>query len=284
MTFRLHGPTAADLMGDPAKVARWIESFSDAAPFTVETRVLQSKILGPNRVPARLHLERFEDLVEVLGAAPQVADIERILDLTEQRASELLGWVTAHPREVLALTTVWAQLLDVVAWVLDVAPATYLRDADIPGIDTKFIETHQRVLTSLLLTVLPPERVGPAGSRFAQRFGFLAKPTFTRLRPMRSVDRLPPQLTDVQRSGPTSSHSSTSGSRPRTSSRTRSATSGSHRSRTLWSSSGVGSQSRFSNSSPGWRAADSCTGATSTPTASRSSTSSGSGSHTPSRC
>ena len=185
-------------MTQPAKVARWIETFANAAPFTVETRVVQSKTLGPNRVPARLRLEHFEDLIGALGVADQVAEAERALGVTERRIPELVTWVMNHPREVLAVASVWERLLDVVIWVLDIAPATYLRDADIPGIDTKFIETHQRVLTRLLVEVLPPDRVGPPGAGFARRFGFLAKPAFTRLRPMDSVSCLPSQLTDMQ--------------------------------------------------------------------------------------
>lgn len=53
----------------------------------------------------------------------------------------VLDWFTAHPR-----------------------PGIYLRQLDIAGVDTKFIETHRGLLTELLDIVLPEETVDRGAS------------------------------------------------------------------------------------------------------------------------
>ena len=58
----------------------------------------------------------------------------------------------------------------------------YLRQVDVPGVDTKFIERHRGVLTELLDAQLDPSRVDAAAPDFAGRYGFLRKPGYVRFR------------------------------------------------------------------------------------------------------
>lgn len=77
----------------------------------------------------------------------------------------------------------WDRLLAVTGWVLarDTA-GLYLRQVDIPGVDTKFIGRHRGVLAELLDLVLPPGRVNATGDGFEERYGFLRKPGYIRFR------------------------------------------------------------------------------------------------------
>ena len=64
-------------------------------------------------------------------------------------------------------------------------PGIYLRQVDIPEVDSKFIEGHRAVLAELFDLILPAsaiaaERTGL--SQFAARYGFLNKPARIRLR------------------------------------------------------------------------------------------------------
>jgi len=62
---------------------------------------------------------------------------------------------------------------------------TYLRQVDVPGVDSKFIEAHRGVLTELLDLALPPEVVethATGVAQFTRRFGFLDKPVRIRFR------------------------------------------------------------------------------------------------------
>jgi hypothetical protein len=59
----------------------------------------------------------------------------------------------------------------------------YLRQVDVTGVDTKFIETHASLLLELLDRVLPPEAVHPAAGRhFEARYGLLFKAPSVRFR------------------------------------------------------------------------------------------------------
>jgi hypothetical protein len=61
----------------------------------------------------------------------------------------------------------------------------YLRQLDIPGVDTKFIEGHRGILTELLDIVLPEDAVdgSAAGVKgFAQRYGLRSEPPLLRFR------------------------------------------------------------------------------------------------------
>lgn len=74
----------------------------------------------------------------------------------------MVGWLVEHPR-----------------------PGIYLRQVDLPGVHSKFIEAHRGVLAELLDWVLPVDAVDvtKAGvSLFAGRYGFLDKPTHIRFR------------------------------------------------------------------------------------------------------
>jgi hypothetical protein len=64
-------------------------------------------------------------------------------------------------------------------------PGIYLRQVDVPGVHSKFIEAHGAVLLELLDLALPPEAIAveqTGVSRFAARYGFLEKPVRIRFR------------------------------------------------------------------------------------------------------
>ena len=68
----------------------------------------------------------------------------------------------------------------VVAWFIDhPRPGLYLRQVDLPGVHSKFIEMHRAVLTELLDLALPSDAVNAATTgvgQFASRYGLLDKP------------------------------------------------------------------------------------------------------------
>ena len=86
----------------------------------------------------------------------------------------------------LALADDWPRLLDVVDWVCcNPRPGIYLRQVDIAGVDSKFIENHRVPLAELLDLALPAEAVETAfGGRagFCRRYGFRDKPVHIRFR------------------------------------------------------------------------------------------------------
>jgi hypothetical protein len=83
----------------------------------------------------------------------------------------------------LGLAADWAQLLATVAWIdQHQRPGMYLRQVDVPGVDTKFIERHKGVLTDLLDQQLDADRTDSATRDFEARFRFRRKPAYVRFR------------------------------------------------------------------------------------------------------
>jgi len=67
-------------------------------------------------------------------------------------------------------------------------------------VDTKFVERHQKLLDQLLTAVLPPDRIDRSWPRadFTRRFGFLAKPVYTRFQLLGgNVSGFPPGVTEM---------------------------------------------------------------------------------------
>ena len=86
----------------------------------------------------------------------------------------------------LTLATEWPRLLQVVTWLqAHPRPGLYLRQVDIAGVDSKFIEAHRGVLAELLDLALAPEAIDPSAtgvSQFCRRYGFQDKPLRIRFR------------------------------------------------------------------------------------------------------
>jgi hypothetical protein len=125
------------------------------------------------------------------------------LALTRSRQPRLLEWLARRPLQALELAESWEHLLAVVDWLAaHPHPGIYLRQVDIPGLHSKFIEDHRGVLTEILdLSLTPPvietDRAGTV--KFAARYGFLDKPTRIRFRVLDArIALLPgPSLPDI---------------------------------------------------------------------------------------
>ncbi len=62
------------------------------------------------------------------------------------------------------------------------SPGMYLRQVDVPGVDTKFIEGHRGVLAELLDLQLTPDRIDANATGLAARYRFRRKPSYVRFR------------------------------------------------------------------------------------------------------
>jgi hypothetical protein len=94
---------------------------------------------------------------------------------------------------------VWTQLLVTARWIADHDLTQLdLRHLDVPGIDTKFVERHRKILRQLLDHLLPPDQIDPTSATFAGRYGFRARPSYVRLRLLVPVPQLPDVLTELE--------------------------------------------------------------------------------------
>jgi hypothetical protein len=179
----LRGPSARQLGEQFAEVQRWVAEWSKAStgPLRVERKRVGGRHFGTNSIPCRAWLDSYDETWSFLKVR---AEVRRLTELIEgTRGTRLIPWIAAHPMRALRLADEWRRLLATVRWIeLRQVPGMYLRQVDVPGVDTKFIERHKGTLSELLDLQLDRSRVDPSAPDFAGRYGFLRKPRYVRFR------------------------------------------------------------------------------------------------------
>lgn len=182
----LKGPTSAEMADRFDEVRDWIGEIRALPHCRVEMRKFKHRVFGANAVPHEVWIDSVEDALALIGKQRDAARFTVLIDMTRKRQPRLLDWLAKRPLRALALSDEWNRLLDIVDWLhAHPRPAVYLRQVDIPGVHSKFIEAHRGVLAELLDIVLPPEAIDPTAtgtSQFAKRYGFRDKPARIRFR------------------------------------------------------------------------------------------------------
>lgn len=180
LRFAVRGPQPAEIGERFTEVRSWAAEWA-RAPMRVEYKRVGGRHFGVNEIPCRAWVDTPDDAWSLLGTAGQVRALASLLAAAE--AERVSGWVVRNPLKALALRDRWDRLLAVVRWIDErQRPGMYLRQVDVPGVDTKFIEANRGVLAGLLDLRLPSSRVDLDTSDFAGRYGFRRKPALVRFR------------------------------------------------------------------------------------------------------
>lgn len=186
LRLSLRGPTSNELSERFDEVRAWAAGLQQSAGCRLVMREVRHRVIGQNSLPGEAWVDTLDDAFRLIGKARDARAFQALLAVTLERQPALLPWLQRQPLRSLALTEVWPQLLDVVAWLqAHPRPDIYLRQVDLPGVHSKFIEAQRGVLSELLDLALPPQAITATASgaaQFAQRYGFRDKPPRVRLR------------------------------------------------------------------------------------------------------
>ncbi|MBI5720616.1 MAG: hypothetical protein HZC37_23315 [Burkholderiales bacterium] len=186
LRLSLKAPSAADLSDRFEAVRDWVRAVADTPHVRIEWREWSHRVQGMQRLPAAVWLDTPQDALACIGRARQAQRFEALWQQTATAQPNLLAWMSRRPLQALDLADRWERLLAVVAWLqAHPRPGVYLRQVDVPGVDSKFIEAHRSVLTELLDMALQPGAIETSANgvgQFARRFGFLDKPVRIRFR------------------------------------------------------------------------------------------------------
>lgn len=190
--LRLTGPSSTELSERFDEVRAWMVALGCNAPvgsaprWRIVFREFRHRVLGACAVPDEVWLDTLDDALALLG---KPKDRQRFINLVQHAREQqptLLAWLEKRPLQALVLAQEWPRLLAVVAWLqTHPRPGIYLRQVEVPGVDSKFIEAHRGVLAELLDLALPPEVIdtrATGGGQFGQRYGFKDKPLRVRFR------------------------------------------------------------------------------------------------------
>jgi hypothetical protein len=196
----LKKPTSTELTDRFEDVRRWIAELLEARHYRVVMREVRHHVIGSNAVPDEIWIDTLDDAFALIGKGRDAKRFGELVELTGKLQPDILPWLSKHPLKALELAEDWRHLLDITVWMqAHPRPGIYLRQIDIQGVHTKFLEAHRALLSELLDLVLPSEAVdADAGgvNQFCRRYGFLDKPLRIRLRILDPAVVLLPGATD----------------------------------------------------------------------------------------
>ncbi|MGO4583202.1 Wadjet anti-phage system protein JetD domain-containing protein [Arthrobacter sp. 2RAF6] len=202
----LKRPSAAELRDDYAAAREWAtELFASVGAYTVETVDVGRTTIGSNQLPAVAVFARVEDEVAFVGKTRELGRFRSLAEGLTRLDPALSAWAMKRPLQLLSLGDAALTAARVALWLrVNPGPGIYLRQLSLPGVHTKFIETHRRIIDEMLAVLQnrPPEDDLPGqdsaldkeesvlespiartpAARFAGRHGFLHPPELVRFR------------------------------------------------------------------------------------------------------
>lgn len=192
LTLPLRRPKARDIADDFGAVMDWVRDLEAGSRsalghgYELQYETRHSRVQGDNAVPAIAVVPTASDALRLLRRGADAERFQRCVDATLPHFPELQPWLAQRPLRVLAHAGEWDHVLDVLAWFrAHPRPGLYLRQLEIPGVDSKFIERRRGLLAELLDRVLPPEAIdlGATGIKgFHQRYGLRTERPLIRCR------------------------------------------------------------------------------------------------------
>lgn len=185
----LRVPGASDLSRMYELARDWVQQFMNddiTLLYRIEWQEINNRILGQNRLPVAVVFESKENLLRYIGKWSDLKQFTQSVHEVLAVFPELKEWIFKHPFALIDCCSDVKRLLSIAAWMKATPkPNIYLRQLSLPDIDTKFIETHKKLLTEWFDIILDPSVVdltATGAKGFERRFGFREKPVLVRFR------------------------------------------------------------------------------------------------------
>jgi len=188
--------SSAQILAHFEEVQKWIEMYViDSSKnnntlkkslYTIEWKDIHTRLLGKNQIPKALLFDCAENVACFVGKLTEYQSFLTLKAKLTQVDIRLSAWADKKPFDVLKYEKEIDKLLRLWQWMVkNPKPSMYLRQIDLPEIDTKFTEAHKKVLSDWLDITLPEEAINQkfSGAKFfEQRYGYKTKPELIRMR------------------------------------------------------------------------------------------------------
>jgi len=187
----------ATAMGQSFEAVRgWIRELEENSRsckgfgYDIEWAHVNHRQLGRNRMPNRVSVPTESDALRLIGKEREGRRFRELAQATTAKFPALAQWASRRPFLLLDHARDWPRILDVLAWFSDHPRSNlYLRQVDIPGVDTKFVEARKQLFSELLDIVLERHEgplSGVVAPTFEQKYGLRTKPPLIRFRALDS--------------------------------------------------------------------------------------------------
>ncbi len=187
LPLRFKRPDSKALAERFGEVRQWIRLLQEGeGHYRLDWMEINHRQLGRNQVPCGAFIDSAEAAQAMLGKKREAERFRHLANDCLEAFPALRDWLIRYPLRALEEAEHWPRLLAVLHWFrAHPRCGLYLRQLDIPGVDTKFIEQRRGLVAELLDLVLPAEQIDDTarGTRaFNQRYGLRDKPLLVRLR------------------------------------------------------------------------------------------------------
>ncbi|MFD1007464.1 Wadjet anti-phage system protein JetD domain-containing protein [Oceanisphaera ostreae] len=165
--FALYQRQLLQLRNDLAKVKE----------VTLIEQEFQFSTMGRQRLPVAIEFANMEALARFLGQLQAWRHFVADCTLISDSFPELRPWLPQAAATIGKYVGCWPQLLAVCRYLVNQPrPGLYIRQLDISGVDSKFIEAHKPILKTLLDQLLPATAIdeyfnGLREHGFEKRYG-----------------------------------------------------------------------------------------------------------------
>ncbi|OFZ66252.1 MAG: hypothetical protein A2V79_05925 [Betaproteobacteria bacterium RBG_16_56_24] len=171
-------PSGRELLNDFANIRDSLHELQTSAKVTlgygyqIDFEPVAHRQLGEQHLPSRIYFETEQDFLRFIGKLSVATQFKHLAQQTFERHPALAEILHDKPRWLLDNLAVWHKLLSVAAWfIAHPLPDIFIRQIDLPGIDSKFIEQHKTQLIVLLDALLPPSAIKREAKSFERRYG-----------------------------------------------------------------------------------------------------------------
>jgi len=154
--------------------------------YEIEWRIVNHRVHGRNHMPAAVVIPTQDDALRLIGKTRAVQHFDRLSEMTLARFPALAEWLARKPLTLLEHADDWSSILTVLNYFsAHPRPGQYLRQLDIPGVDSKFIEARRGLIGELLDYLLAEQAIDTNATGvkgFNRRYGLKEAPPLIRFR------------------------------------------------------------------------------------------------------
>lgn len=171
-------PGGRELLSEFANICQSLHELQASAKATlgygyeIDFEPVTHRQLGEQHLPSRIYFSSEQDFLRFIGKLKEAAQFKHLAQQALARYPALSELLHNKPRWLLDNLAVWNKLLSVTDWfIAHPRPDIFIRQIDLPDIDSKFIEQHKTQLTVLLDALLPSSAIEREAKSFELRFG-----------------------------------------------------------------------------------------------------------------
>lgn len=170
IVFLLPKISAQYLQQNFAAIRSWIVELQDSK-LDLIYKGIQHRQLGKQSLPYKITFLDQTRFLNFIDRADEYNKFRKIVDVIIQRQPTLKRWLSINVVKVLDHQNEWSSLLDVCTFFQrNSYQKCYIRELDISGIDTKYIENHKKILGELLDELLPEQSINQSIPNLARNF------------------------------------------------------------------------------------------------------------------